>query len=247
MKKIYRVLLVEDDFGSAKVVIHTLNRYNFEVTHAIEGNSALNFIDSESYDLLISDIMMPGIDGFQMLEKAGDKLKNTPKIMLTAVGDRQKVQKAAQFNVQMFLLKPISSNKIVEKVREVLRLDESDLVNKKSFPFKMDVKVIDKKTLQITLSGVPEVDFSKELFREVERVIQAGNHNQIETIRILVNTEVALHKQTATYLEYAIEPIKKLTSVSPEKINCYGGFFRELTEELFSGLKSLNQCNIQYK
>ena len=116
MKRVYKVLLAEDDDNSAEVVIHTLDKYNFDVVHAVDGMAALSKVKTNSYDLIISDLMMPYLDGLAFLEKGAEHIKDTPTIMLTAAGERKNVLRAAQQHVNHYLLKPIDLEGLLEKV-----------------------------------------------------------------------------------------------------------------------------------
>lgn len=157
MQRMYRVLLAEDDENSAKVVIHLLEKYNFDVTHVPDGMAALTRVRVNKFDLIISDIMMPYLDGLGFVEKGQEFIRDTPVILLTAVGDRKNVLRAAQFQVNQYILKPIDVDSLMEKVIQAIQLQPGDLIEKKQFPFQIHtLENSDDNCLMVLMEGCPK-------------------------------------------------------------------------------------------
>lgn len=240
MKKIYRVLLAEDDFASAKVVTHTLNKYNFFTEHVENGKLAYEKIQQGSrYDLIITDIMMPEMDGLTMVEKIVGKTNDTPIIMLTAVGDRENVRKAANFNVKMFLLKPISSPKLLEKVKEILKLTEEALVNKRAVPFRYRILGSDSPNWKIEMSGIPFIEFEELLVEVSNRLKKARSLQQIE---IEVASEVLYNQRSPHELDNLVKKIQE--NQKNVIISLTGEYFSYLEKKIFQDMDHLCQCNV---
>jgi DNA-binding response OmpR family regulator len=163
MKRVYSVLLAEDDENSAQVVIHALDKYNLDVTHANDGMAALSKVKTNSYDLIISDLMMPYLDGFAFLQKGAEYIKETPTVILTAAGERKNVLKAAQQHVNHYLLKPIDLESLIEKVTHCLKVKKEDLIDKKSFPLRINLAEEEENVLKLELMGCPKKNSSDEI------------------------------------------------------------------------------------
>ncbi|MEM7182214.1 MAG: response regulator [Spirochaetota bacterium] len=240
MKKIYKVLLAEDDFASAKIVIHTLNKYNFSVEHAENGKIALDKIKAgNTYDLIITDIMMPEMDGLTLVEKLHN-LVETPIIMLTAVGDRENVRKAAKYKVKMFLLKPISSAKIFEKVKEAIRITDSELINKRAVPFRYRILNADEDVWKLELSGIPLVELEEVEQEFASRLKKTKN---LKEIRIDIASEVLYNPLSPHHLDNLIKTIRSEYTNGLE-ISLSGGYFKHIEKSVLADTDHLSKCKL---
>lgn len=163
MYKLFKILLAEDDDNSAKIVMHVLDRYNFSVTHVPDGMAALSKVRINEYDLIISDIMMPYLDGLSFVEKAKEFSRDTPVILLTAVGERKNVLRAAKHLVSFYILKPIELDTIMEKIMIAMNIDQSQLYEKKQFPFTVRVSEGVDNSLSVFLDGCPKKNSGEEI------------------------------------------------------------------------------------
>lgn len=115
-----RILAVDDDGLVRKSLEILLREAGFEPTVASSGQEALGFLPQRHFDLLITDIRMPGMDGLQVIQAVRQycqemKKQSIPEIVLTAYNDEQVKQSALRLGVREFLLKPF-------KVDEFLRV-----------------------------------------------------------------------------------------------------------------------------
>ena len=119
------IIIVEDSTPNRKILIHLLEKLNYEVHSFEDGKQAWDFISSdekpERITAIISDIMMPNMDGVQLLKhiRESDTLKEIPFVLVTAVSDREYIIEAKQLNVNGYILKPISLQKITTKLKEL--------------------------------------------------------------------------------------------------------------------------------
>ena len=91
--KIYKILLLEDDPDSAEIVTRSLEKYNIQIDHVNNARLAINKLKTK-YDLIISDVMMPVMDGFSFIEKYKQEIHNTPVIIVTALKEKEDILKA---------------------------------------------------------------------------------------------------------------------------------------------------------
>lgn len=121
-----------DDVRTARIVImRLLNEIGFKnIEEARSGKEALEKLSKESFQLVISDQVMPDLSGLQLVTKirANQALKDIPFIMVTSTAEREKVLEAVNAGVSDYIVKPVSMDILVRKIRHVL----SDLATKQA-------------------------------------------------------------------------------------------------------------------
>ncbi|OHD57149.1 MAG: hypothetical protein A2Y33_09505 [Spirochaetes bacterium GWF1_51_8] len=117
-----KVLAVDDKPNIIMLIKSKLKANGFEVVTAYNGASALELAASEKPDLILLDIMMPTMDGFEVFQKLkdGQATANIPVIFLTASGQRSDESKAMEMGAKHFLTKPFSPNHLLDIVNKVL-------------------------------------------------------------------------------------------------------------------------------
>ena len=114
------ILIVDDELLYQRLVKVNLEQEGYEVTQANDGESALDIISEKSFDLIILDIMMPGIDGFETCERIR-QFSNIPIIMLTAKGEEEDRVKGLNYGADDYVIKPFSATELIARVKAVLR------------------------------------------------------------------------------------------------------------------------------
>ncbi len=107
------VLVVDDDAVIVKMLTITLETSGYEVVTASNGEEALQAVLEEEPDLILLDIMMPVMDGLEMLEELR-KTSQIPVIIISAFGDQDKVERARELGIECFLNKPFSMEILIE-------------------------------------------------------------------------------------------------------------------------------------
>ncbi|WP_026581172.1 response regulator transcription factor [Bacillus sp. J33] len=115
-----KILVAEDELAISKVLSAYLQREGFEVIAAYNGDDALELFFKESPHLVLLDIMMPGMDGWSVLEKIREK-SACPVIMLTALGDIDYKVKGLNTGADDYISKPFAGDEVVARVNAVLR------------------------------------------------------------------------------------------------------------------------------
>jgi DNA-binding response OmpR family regulator len=118
-----KLLLVEDTPDLAQHIVHHLHGAGFVVTHAINGETALHLIRDESFDLVILDWMLPGMDGLDVLRHIRVQ-SALPILMLTARDDEIDRVTGLEVGADDYLTKPFSMRELVARVRAMLRRRE---------------------------------------------------------------------------------------------------------------------------
>ncbi|WP_163144356.1 response regulator transcription factor [Bacillus sp. 22-7] len=115
-----KILIAEDELAISKVLSAYLQREGFEVLTVYDGTNALEQFFSHSPHLVILDIMMPGMDGWSVLEKIREK-SACPVIMLTALGDIDYKLKGLNTGADDYISKPFIGDEVIARVNAVLR------------------------------------------------------------------------------------------------------------------------------
>ena len=121
-----RSVLVVDDEPTARTMLRLiLVRAGFEVLEAEDGYRALEEVERQLPDLMLLDVMMPGIDGFEVCKKlrAQKSTAGLPIIMLSAKTDALSVQRGLQVGANKYLTKPVSPEELTRHVYETLSVD----------------------------------------------------------------------------------------------------------------------------
>jgi diguanylate cyclase (GGDEF)-like protein len=117
------VLVAEDDRVTATLVRHRLQRTGFEVVHTDNGIDALAAAEAGEFGLFVSDIRMPGLDGFELVKRlrAIPRYATTPILMLTNLGREEDVVRAFNLGVSDYMTKPFSPVELLARVQRLLR------------------------------------------------------------------------------------------------------------------------------
>ena len=126
-----KILVVEDDAGSLRLVKYILEREGFQVITASDGLEGLAKAQNEHPDLVILDIMLPGLDGYEVCYKLRQKLEPSvmPILMLSAKARQDDMDTGLRIGADAYLSKPVSPSILVVKVTELLATTEQKDIN----------------------------------------------------------------------------------------------------------------------
>ena len=116
-----RILLVEDNEELAAGIKHNLELEGYDVLWAGDGASGIELARTSGPDLLILDIMLPGMDGFQALKSLRDGGFEAPVLILTARGDEADKVRGFRLNADQYVTKPFGLLELLERIRSLLR------------------------------------------------------------------------------------------------------------------------------
>lgn len=144
-----KVLVVEDDINIAELLRLYLQKDGFEVSHAADGGKAVEMAKEIQPDLVLLDIMLPVMDGWQVCRELRKTMK-MPIIMLTAKGETEDKVSGLEMGADDYIVKPLEMPEVIARVRAVFRrMAPDDAPEKLSF----DNLVIDKQAYDLVIKG----------------------------------------------------------------------------------------------
>lgn len=116
-----KILVVEDDIKLNKLVRTVLLQNGYDADMALNGQSALDMFKEKHYDIIISDIMMPTMDGYALAENIRKINANIPIMFMTAVDDFDAKKKGFLLGIDDYMVKPIDTNELLLRIGALLR------------------------------------------------------------------------------------------------------------------------------
>jgi len=116
-----KILVVEDDFMMIKAIEHKLKSDGFAVDAASDGNQAFEMINQTDYDLIITDILMPFVGGFELINKVRNELHlKVPIIVLSSLSNENSIIEAFKLGADDYVTKPFSPSEVSIRVKRFL-------------------------------------------------------------------------------------------------------------------------------
>ena len=116
-----KILIAEDDRELRQLFSHVLTKNGYSVKGVTNGREALDAIDADYYDLIISDIMMPELDGYELVHALREAGNTTPVLMITAKDGFDDMRRGFVSGTDDYMVKPINVNEMVLRVQALLR------------------------------------------------------------------------------------------------------------------------------
>jgi two-component system phosphate regulon response regulator PhoB len=159
------VLVVEDDEDILELVEYNLGKNGFAVTTVASGEEALQSIRSRLPDLVLLDLMLPGVDGLEICRhlKNDPKTQPIPVVMLTAKGEESDIVTGLELGADDYITKPFSPKVLIARVRTILRRKTRDKVDEDSVLHIHDLSIHPGRH-EVLVSGDP-VDLTFTEFR----------------------------------------------------------------------------------
>lgn len=121
----FRILVVEDDKNLRKLMVTYLKRNGYTYYEAVNGREALDILDQEYIDLIISDIMMPEVDGYELTKELREANYTIPILLVTAKGDIEDKKEGFLLGADDYMVKPIDMEEMILRVKVLLKRAQS--------------------------------------------------------------------------------------------------------------------------
>jgi len=119
-----KILIVEDDKFLRELIVRKLTNENYDVVQAVDGEQGLQKTKEDKPDLILLDLILPGIDGFEVLaqKKEDPFIASIPVIVLSNLGQKEDVDKGLSLGATDYLIKAhFTPGEIIEKVRNIIK------------------------------------------------------------------------------------------------------------------------------
>ncbi len=183
------ILVVEDDPALNRMICAKLSREDYHVFPATDGQEALDIMEKEHVDLIISDVMMPNMDGYTLIKELRQAKYNLPVLMITAKGQMEDMEKGFEAGTDDYMIKPINLKEMLLRVGALLR--RADLVNEKRIT--LSNTVLDYAALTVETNGNIEHLPPKEFYLVFKLLNQP---NKIFTRQELLDEIWGMEKDT---------------------------------------------------
>ena len=147
------IAVVDDEPDIVELITHHLKKEGFRTKEFYDGESLLNFVKITPPDLIILDLMLPGLDGLEVCRilKRDEKTSSVPIVMLTAKGTETDIVVGLELGADDYIVKPFSPRELVARLRAVLRRTEPK--KEKSKLIKINNLVIDLTRYEVRVKG----------------------------------------------------------------------------------------------
>lgn len=206
------VLIVDDVPKNIQVLGSFLARENLQIAYATNGEEALELATSNQFDLFLLDIMMPGMDGFQLCDKlkADKRTADVPIIFLTAKTDPESIILGFELGAQDYVTKPFNASELIARVRTQLELREKTRALKelnKSLEEKVKMRTAD---LEFANQQLSRLEKAKSEFLTIISHELRTPLNGIDGLAGLLN-ETLLDSEQKAYLSHLSATSKRLS------------------------------------
>jgi len=158
------ILIVEDNPVSARMLEISLQKGGYQTLRARTGKEGLEKLEQlgTEIQMVITDVMMPDMDGLQLIRamKENPELKGLPVIVTTSLADMETVAQAAKLGCEHYIVKPIKTAQVLQKIRQIVESNKAILRNR--------FKVMQ----ELDLSTQAYNDFAKPFAEQIDQIIQ---------------------------------------------------------------------------
>jgi two-component system OmpR family response regulator len=163
------IMIVDDEVGVRELLTDALRIAGLDTIEAKDGMSALSMLRKNKPDLLIIDVNMPIMDGFDLLERIRETKNNVPALMLTARAERADVSRGLRLGADDYVTKPFGLEELLLRIRAILRRSKPA---EESFSILTCGPIsLNEETYEVFL-GEEQVDLSKTEFRLLQHLLQ---------------------------------------------------------------------------
>ena len=176
-----KILLVEDEIDLNNIVTKYLKKNGYSVDSVFDGEEALDYLEYGEYDLVILDVMMPKLNGFEVVKELRNKGNHTSVLMLTARDSADDKVKGLDLGADDYLVKPFDFNELSARIRAVVRRKYGNSSNK----LIIGDLILDTSEKSVTRAG-KKIDLTGKEYEVLKYLVQSKN-------RILSRDQIKEH------------------------------------------------------
>jgi two-component system copper resistance phosphate regulon response regulator CusR len=151
-----KILIIEDEKGLARLIKKGLEENYFTVDMSFDGVEGMHMAETWPYDAILLDIMLPGIDGFEILQSLRDRKNDVPVLVITARGEIEERIKGLNFGADDYIPKPFDLSELIARLRSVIRRSKgksSPLIMIDDLAIDLNARTVARGGQAITLSA----------------------------------------------------------------------------------------------
>lgn len=145
-----RLLVVEDEKDMNHILVSKLEKEGYNVDYCFDGDAAIDYLTLADYDGVILDIMLPGLDGFQVLKKLRAAGKQTPVLFLSARGDTEDIVRGLDTGANDYIVKPFVFKELLARIKVMTRRKPEIQEN----VYRCGDLTVDYNTHEVTRNGI---------------------------------------------------------------------------------------------
>lgn len=176
-----QILLIEDDRRISDFILKGLEESNYQVSLVTTAEDAINLYLNDSWDLIIADIMLPGMDGIQFIQTLRYKKNNTPVLVLSALNAVEDKVKALDSGADDYMIKPFHFDELISRVRALTRRTKNIQTEKNRIIFQDLIVDLDQYKVN---KGADEIELSPKEFKLLQYLL-ANQNKALSRIQIL--------------------------------------------------------------
>ena len=213
----FQILVAEDNLNSAKLMKIILNQAGFKVITATNGAEALDIMDSRHIDLILLDIMMPKMDGYELTRSLRQAGNNIPILMVTGKTQNEDKWEGFISGADDYLTKPVNETELILRIKALLR--RSQIVSEKKL--RIGDVVLDYDSLSVSKNGkltvLPQKEFyllytllssPEKVFTRLQLMDSIWGMNS-ESVDTTVNVHInRLRKRFESFTEFSIVAVR---------------------------------------
>ena len=179
MERNISILIANENEEETNDVVNCLTNENTTIDVAYNGKDAIDKIEEKTYDLIIVDLVLPQIDGFEVIERAKNLNRKTKVIVLSALSSEMFIKKATSLGVEYYMMKPASPEILIKRAKELCEKDLQNLIVSQKND---SLKEIEEKITNIFITvGIPAHIKGYQFLREAIKLAM-GNPDIINSI-----------------------------------------------------------------
>lgn len=180
------ITLIEDEPDIQEIIAYNLKREGYQVGSALTGEDGLSLIERKKPDLILLDLMLPGIDGLEVCRRLRSKTEtqDIPIIMVSAKGEETDVVLGLGLGADDYIAKPFSPKELIARVKAVLRRSKTQVYTSKEDKIAHGNLLIEPSKHKVTLDG-KEIIFTASEFKMLATL--ANNPGRVYTREQLIN------------------------------------------------------------